>query len=414
MNFSPTPLEAPVETATAHRCAAIGLPRCMNAAEKRFPLTPEAVAAITRRGFTVLMEAGAAVSIHYPDEAYVRAGARIVPRRDTLQADIVIHLAPLDVADIRMLRRGALLLSLANFQRCNASEVVAELLHRRVINIAIDLIRDDHGNRPFGDILAELNGRSALTLAAAMLADPVNGKGILLGGIAGVIPCEVTIIGSCLAACAAARSALGLGATVRLFDDDVYRLRTALRQLGGGVIGSSIHPHALENALRAADILVLTGQGGPLPLEGNADGILKAKALIFDLSERPATAFPGLVPVDLGQFGYDESVRTTAYSLINRHIDGHDAPQQVLSPLRRPCFVNSGSAVPRTTAMALSDTFITLLSNIGAGESAGAMLPLTPGLQEATLTFMGKAVNREVADIAGVRHTDISLLLSLS
>ena len=286
-------------------------------------------------------------------------------------------------------------------------------MHRRIINIAIDLIRDDAGNRPFGDILSEINGRSALTLAAAMLADPVNGKGILLGGIAGVIPCEVTIIGSCLAACSAARSALGLGAMVRLFDDDVYRLRTALRQLGGGVIGSSIHPHALENALRSADILVITGEGNQLPVEGNVDCILKRKVLVFDLSDHPGTALRGLVPVDLGEFGQDADLRASAYALLNDRMAA-SADDPAAQPLRRPCFVNSGSAVPRTTAMALSDTFITLLNHISSCEGTGAILPLTPGLQEATLTFMGKAVNTEVARLAEVRHTDIRILLSLS
>lgn len=409
----PTPLEAPVETATRQRRASIGLPKCLNRSEKRFPLTPEAVAALTRHGFSVLFEEGAADSIHYSDAAYLKAGARRVGRLETLQADIVIHLAPLAVADIRLLRRGALLLSLANFTRGNAKEVILELMHRRIINIAIDLIRDDAGNRPFGDILSEINGRSALTLAAAMLADPVNGKGILLGGIAGVIPCEVTIIGSCLAACAAARSALGLGAMVRLFDDDIYRLRTALRQLGGGVIGSSIHPHALENALRSADILVITGEGNQLPVEGNVDCILKRKVLVFDLSDHPGTALRGLVPVDLGEFGQDADLRASAYALLNDRMAA-SADDPAARPLRRPCFVNSGSAVPRTTAMALSDTFITLLNHISSCEGTGAILPLTPGLQEATLTFMGKAVNTEVARLAEVRLTDIRILLSLS
>ncbi len=412
-DYGRVPMEVPVETVVPRRRATIGLPKCVNRAEKRFPLTPEAVAALTRNGFRVLIEEGAAASIHYNDNAYIKAGGRRASRHETLQADIVIHLAPLPVDDIKQLRRGALLLSLANLSRGNARVVIAELLHRRVINIAIDLIRDDAGNRPFGDIISELDGRSAMTLAAAMLADPVNGKGILLGGIAGVVPCEVTIIGSCLAACAAARSALGLGAVVRMFDDDVYRLRTALRQLGGGVIGSSVHQHALENALRSADVIIITGKGGPLPLEGNIECILKRKALVFDLSCNPGTAFAGMRLVDLGEFGDEDARRATSFALFNDACSfGEGGP--AANVRRRACLVNSGSAVPRTTAMALSDTFITLLNHISDCEGTGAMLPLTPGLQEATLTFMGKAVNEEVAHLAGVRHTDIRILLSLS
>lgn len=400
-----TPQEAAVEVATPRKRASVGLPKCMNSAEKRFPLTPEAVGALTRLGFSVLMESGAATYIHYPDSAYQRAGARIVPRRDALQADIVIHLAPLGIADIRMLRRGALLLSLANFSRPQGGAVVKELLARRVINIAIDLVRDERGNRPFGDILSEIDGRSAMTIAASMLADPVNGKGILLGGIAGVIPCEVTVIGSCLAACAAARSAMGLGAVVRLFDDDVYRLRSALRQLGDGVIGSSLHPHVLENALRTADVVVVTDRSTPLPIEGNPDGILKRKVLLFDLSETPGAALPTARQVDLGGLDTQDCREATGFAAIN---DLARLPEGCI------CFVNPGSTVPRTAAMALSDTFITLLNNIADCEGNGAMLPLTSGLQAATLTFMGKAVNERVARIAGIRCTDIRLLLSLS
>lgn len=400
------PLEAPAETAQARRRPTIGLPKCDNPAERRFPLTPEAVGALTRMGFVVKVESEAAAYIHYPDDSYVRAGASIVGRREALQADIVIHLAPLEIADIRILRRGALLLSLANFGRRQGPEVVRELVGRRIINIAIDLVRDHMGNRPFGDILSEIDGRSAMTIAASMLADPVNGKGILLGGIAGVIPCEVTVVGSCLAACAAARSAMGLGAVVRLFDDDVYRLRSALRQLGDGVIGSSVHPHVLENALRTADIVVVTGRSDALPVEGDINRILKRKALLFDLSESPGCAFPAARLVDLGEIDRHCCKSATGFAMANEMAADSDS--------KRVCFVNPGSTVPRTAAMALSDTFITLLNQIAGCGETGAVFPLTPGLQEATLTFMGKVVNERVARMAGMRCTDIGLLLSLS
>lgn len=403
---TPTPQEAPVETVCSRRKPVIGLPKCANPAEKRFPLTPEAVGLLTCNGFNVIIEADAAQSIHYSDSAYIKAGARIATRRDTLGADIVIHLAPLEVADIRLLCRGAMLLSLANFNRPQAREVIEELVKRKVVNIAIDLITDERGNHPFGDILSEINGRSAMTIAAAMLADPVNGKGILLGGIAGVIPCEVTVIGSCLAAMAAARSAMGLGAVVRIFDDDVYRLRTAIRQLGGGVIGSSVHPHALENALRTADVIVISDRSTPLPLEGNTDCLLKRKVLVFDLSASPAKAFPGMRAVDLGEIDIERAATCSSFALYNAAATQHGN--------RHTCFVNPGSAVPRTTAMALSDTFVTLLNQLAPRDASGPVSPLQPGLAEAALTFMGKVVNEKVAALAGMRFTDIRLLMSLS
>lgn len=388
---NPTPLESPVDTAVARRNLSIGLPRCVSSSEQRFPLTPEAVASLTNRGFAVVMEKDAACHIHYPDNAYLRAGAKIASRRETLEADIVIHLAPLPLGDISCLRRGALLLSLANFNRPNGADVIRRLLDRKVINIAIDMIADETGHLPFADILSEIDGRAAMVLASSMMADPVNGKGILLGGVAGVIPCEVVILGSNLAACAAARSAIGQGATVRMFDDDVYRLRRALRRLGEGVIGSSVHPNALENAIHTADVVIATSLRCRVVVDAEGERIMKKGVLVFDLSDEPGKAFPAMELVDLGE-------------------------QQPRSPLsgRHYCHFNVGSAVPRTSAMALSDTFITMLDDIAGCGACSSAIQLTGGLQKATLTFLGKAVNRRVAEIAGVRHTDINLLLSLS
>ncbi len=181
-----TPLPSPLEAATCRRRLTIGLPKCMTRSERRFPLTPEAARNLTERGFCLLMEPGAAESIHYPDGAYSKGGVRFVTRRETLQADIVIHLAPLSVPDIGQLRKGALLLTLANFGRREGQEVVRRLLERRVINIAIDLIVDGYGHRPFADVMAEVSGRAAVTIASGMMADSERGKGILMGGVAGV------------------------------------------------------------------------------------------------------------------------------------------------------------------------------------------------------------------------------------
>lgn len=388
---NPTPLESPVDTAVARKSLSIGLPRCVNSSEQRFPLTPEAVSALVNRGFAVVMEKDAARNIHYPDNAYLRAGARIASRRETLEADIVIHLAPLPLADIACLRRGALLLSLANFTRANGAEVIRRLLDRKVINIAIDLITDDEGHLPFADILSEIDGRAAMVTASSMMADPANGKGILLGGVAGVNPCEVVILGSNLAACAAARSAIGQGATVRMFDDDVYRLRRALRRLGEGVIGSSVHPNALENAIHTADVVIATSLRCRVVVDSDGEKIMKKGVLVFDLSDEPGKAFPAMELVDLGE-------------------------QRPHSPLsgHHYCHFNVGNTVPRTAAMALSDTFITMLDDIAGCGACSSAIQMTGGLQKATLTFLGKAVSRKVAEIAGVRHTDINLLLSLS
>ena len=206
-------------------CALPLSPCCSFRATARYSRGPEGAAILTERGYAVKIEAGAASALHFTDAAYLRAGASAAPRREVLAADIVISLTPPRPADITAMRRGAMLLTMLR-PEAQTREGVRALLDRHIIAIALDLVEDSEGNTPFADILSEIDGRSAIVGAAAMLATPYGGKGILLGGVAGIVPCEVTILGSGIAARAAARSAFGLGAMVRMFDNDVYSLRT--------------------------------------------------------------------------------------------------------------------------------------------------------------------------------------------
>ncbi|MDE5805751.1 MAG: hypothetical protein K2H58_05760, partial [Paramuribaculum sp.] len=370
----------------------IGLPRCTDPGERRFPLTPEGAGMLVEQGFQIWMQEGAAETIHYTDNQYASKGVRICGRDEALRADIVMHLAPLQPADIRKMRRGALLLTLSSMCRLTAA-TVRTLLERAIITVAIDLIHDSHGNSPFADILAEIDGRAAMARASSLLADSVHGKGILLGGVAGIVPCEVTVIGSGISACAAARSADGAGALVRMFDHDVYRLRRAERQLGGRVVTSALHPRVLSNALRTADVVIYTGVN-PLPVfDRETVDLMKRGVIIFDLTSDCGRAFPSVPTIDLALA----------------------SPLDIsLTEPSRACYINAGSAVARTAAMALSNTFITMLRDLVDCEGVTNALKLLPGLQCAALTFLGKPVSAEVARKVGMRHVDVNIYLTLS
>lgn len=344
------------------------------------------------QGFSVRIEAGAADSIHYTDNQYSSAGARVCPRTEAFSADIVIHLAPLSRADVRLLRRGALLLTLLSLARMEA-DTLAALLERHVIALAVDLIRDERGNMPFGDILSEIDGRAAMARASSFLADSVHGKGILLGGVAGVGPCEVTIVGSGIGACSAARSASGAGAIVRMFDHDIYRLRAASHELGPTVITSAMHPRVLNNALRSADVLIFSNVSPEFRFGSEDIACMKRGVIIFDLTDNPGKAFPSLPTIDLAL-----------------------ASPLDISPTEssRACYVNAGSAVARTAAMALSNMFVTMFQQLTDCEGVTNALTLQPGLQCAVFTFLGKIVNRRVADLFNRRVVDIRIFLTLS
>lgn len=387
-----TPLEQPAEVATGHRRFSIGVPASGQRQERRFPLTPEAVNILVDKGFTIKIERGGAEAIHYTDNRYSRAGAAITDRESTLRCDIVIHLAPLSIADVAAMRRGAMLLTLFSNGHGYSRPLVAALMQHGVLAIGLDLITDSEGHAPFADILSEIDGRASMAIASSLLADAVAGKGILLGGVAGINPCEVMILGSGIAARAAAMSALGLGARVRMFDSDVYSLRASLLRLGAGVDGSSPHPHVIENALKSADVVIATPMLRPIAIGSEQVEMMKRGVITFDVTTCPGATFPSLPTVDLNVARYCDNT-----------LDGH-----------RVCYINAGSAVPRTAAMALSDTLISMFDDLVTCEGLANAVKITPGVQGAALTFNGHAVNPTVARIAGCRPTDLALFLQLS
>lgn len=386
--LDPTPLEAPAAVEQRRRTITIGLPTCNVDGERRFPLTPEGAAMLIERGFAIRMQRDAAATIHYSDNAYVRSGVEIVGRDEALLCDIVIHLAPLPAGDVTRMRRGSMLLTLLHPCRRRPAEIKA-LLSRHIISIALDLVKDRQGNTPFADILSEIDGRAALAIAASLLADAVHGKGILLGGVAGIIPCETMIIGSGIAACAAAQSAAGAGSVVRIFDNDTYSLRAATRRLGEWAVGSVLHPRTVRATLRSADIVVCTDIDTSFEIDDSMVQEMKKGVVAFDLTSDCGRMIPSLPCVDLASArpGLEQG---------------------------RCCYVNAGSAVPRTAAMALSNTLLTMLHDIISCDGAVNALRLLPGLQAAACTFLGRAVNPRIADAAGVRCTDINLYLTLS
>jgi alanine dehydrogenase len=350
--------------------------------EARVALTPEAVEMLADRGLEIIVEQGAAQSIHYTDEAYARAGARLAQRPQTLLADMVIHLAPLPAADVNAMRRGAMLLTLADSGAYPADSIKA-LLSRGATAIALDRTRNSRGDLPLADIMAEVDGRAAIALATALLADPARGKGMLLGGIPGLIPCEVAIIGSGIGAIAAARSALGMGSVVRMLDNDIHSLRSASTALGPGVIGSSLHDRTLREALRTADVVVVaSAPTHPLDRSGLT---MKRGVVVIDISADPGMTFPTLKPA-----GWDTRAGDNHY------------------------YSRPGNAVPRTASMAISDTLTTMLDELLTASGATDALRLSPGLREATMALMGRAVDPDWARAAGQQPLNLSLFIEMS
>lgn len=388
-----TPQPQPVATAAGKNIITIGLPRNNSRNERRFPLTPEGVQMLTEAGYSIRMEHEAASTIHYHDPQYIRYGATVASHDEVMRSDVVISLALPALGDICRMRRGSMLLTLYNNRDTMTPELVQELMRMGITTIALDLIENSRDIKPFADILNEIDGRASMAIASSLLADAVHGKGILLGGVAGITPCETLIIGSNDTACAAARSALGMGAIVNMMDNDVYRLRHAVRQLGQGVVSSTLTPRGLDKALRSADVVIYTDIDRHITFDASDVAVMKRGVITFDLSNRAGAAFPSMTAVNLAE---------------------SSAADNSVSCHSRVCYINAGSAVPRTAAMAMSNIFVNLFSDITDCGTTSSALKLLPELQVATLTYAGKVVNARLAEAVGVRYSNISIYLALS
>ncbi|MCM1310290.1 MAG: hypothetical protein NC301_04580 [Bacteroides sp.] len=377
-------LEAPLAGDVLKRRITVGLPSGTAYGERRFPVTPEGATQLIDRNIAIKMERGGGDPIHYPDSAYARAGVDICSRVESLRADVIISPAPLSAAEAGTLRRGTLLITLLSAITDNPLYAKA-LLHAGVNVMAADLI-DHEGHRLIADILHEIDGCASIAIASALLTDPIHGKGILLGGVTGIVPCEVTVFGSGMGAIAAAHNALGMGATVRMFDSDLYSLRKASRVLNHVVISSAPHPNVVRGALRSADVVVVTPMRSPLTCGQNEISQLKRRALIFDLTAAPGATFPGIEVIDLAT----PKVQTMA------------AAETTV------CYANVGCRVPRTAAMAMSNALVANMDSVIA--AMGSLAEIPAAMRPAMLMFWGKCVNPTCAEILGIRSLDINLL----
>ena len=366
-----TPQEQAQATASRQRHLTLGIPAPVR--DRRLPLTPEAAAIISEYGIEVRIQQGAGVFVNYPDNRYAAAGARLTDRTETLDCDIVVSVEAPSAEDAAHLRRGATLLTLEP-QVDNAAALKA-LLERRICAISMRQIRDSEARHPFSDILGEIAGRAAVTMAATRLAevdaDTTVGKGILIGGIAGIVPCEAVIIGSGIAARAAASTALGLGATVRLFDDDTYGLRAAMDAM--------------------ADVIILTPTAMPYIISAASMSAAKRGVLVYDITDYDMCPLATMDTVDLA-----------------------DTERPHTRPHDTVCFRNLSAVVPRTTAMALSNALISLLPDLVDTRGVNSIASLRNGIQRAVYTCMGHVTNADLAHSMSRQYIDIALLGRLS
>lgn len=379
-----TPQEQPVAIDTMPNKISIGLPACDTARDRRFPLTPEGVEILVNAGYVVNIEKEAAKAIHYGDDAYTKRGAVVTDRLTTLHSDVIISIGRLSTLDLGCVSRGAALLTLSDAIDKNNIEKV---LDRKLTTVFLDNIRDRHGNYPVADLLSEIDGRAAMMKANELLADDCHGKGILIGGVSGVNPCETVILGGGIAAIAAAESAVGLGSIVRIFDNDVFGLNKAECVMNGKACELFPHPKVLKTALRTADIIIVASDS----IAWNEVGVLKSGVVVVDISNKPGHVFPQLPIADLL------------------------ATDRLFKNEGQVCYINAGKTVPRTVAMAFGSAIQPIFRRImREGKDLADAIISRKELKPAVATFAGRVTCRDLAERTGHSEVDINIFLNLS
>jgi len=370
----------------------IGIPKETFRGENRVALSPMAVSELVGRGHNTWVEEGAGHASNYTDSDYARAGATIVysPEEAFGRAQLVAKVQRPGPKEDDLLGRQQVLFSYLHLAAARQDQVQT-LLEKGVTAIGYEIIAEDDGELPLVKVFSDIAGQMCLPIASRCLEARSGGRGILLGGAPGVPPAEIVIIGAGNVGRSAARTAIGLGASVTLLDQNVNQLRRALRHSPGTLVTAIATPRHIEKALSYADVLIIAvsvGGGGRAPIVVSRQMVrsMKQGAVIIDIS------------VDQG--GAVETTRPTTL----------DDPIYVDEGVVHYCVPNLTASVPRTASRVLTNAALPFVLEI-AQEGLDVALRHHRALARGVFTYRGHCCNSEIAELFGLDHEPLGELL---
>jgi alanine dehydrogenase len=392
VSFSYNPMEETLAYAPKKNDLYIGIPKESSFQENRIALTPQAVMVLVSNGHNVVVEHQAGEASSFTDRDYSEAGAQIAYDKATVfKAGIIVKTAPISNEEIDLLQGDQLVFAPVHLPSMSA-QMLQRCLDKKIIAVALGNIKDAAGHYPIVRSMSQIAGIHVVELAAKYLSNQHGGRGILLGGIAGVPPANVVIIGAGMVGEYAARTALGCGAQVKVFDNSIYRLMRLQRTVGQSVFTSVIEPTELTRALQDADVAIgaLKPKGGLAPMVVTENMVMKmhAGSVILDVS------------IDNG--GCFETSEITT----------HEEPVFIKHDVIHYCVPNIASAVSRTASTAISNVMMPiLLSCADSIAHADSIIENKPGLLDATYLYKGKLTSKVLAQKFNLKYTDLQLIL---
>ena len=386
------PKEEHLETAVRFRRLSIGIPSDPKDDEKRAALTPESVNLLVESDNEVIIQKGAGAGANYSDKDYSENGAIITdsPAR-VYSSDVVIKVAPFSSKETEYLKGNQVIMSYLNVLKLN-EETLARLIGKKVTAIAFEKIRDETGVMPVVESMSEISGVTSILLASDYLSNHHGGKGVMLGGITGVTPTEVIILGANRAGEYAAKAALGLGSQVKIFDSSLERLRKFESIMGYRLQTSVFHPQVLKKALKSADVMI-----GAIELEDLRPWYYVTEDMVKSMKK-------GAVIIDLSidRGGCIETSECRAL---------HDPVYEKHGVIHFTAW-NLPSRVARTATIAFSNIFAPLLQKMADTGGITRLLKNDTGLRDGVYLYNGILTNETLGQKYGILSKDLDLLLS--
>ncbi|KRB53656.1 alanine dehydrogenase [Flavobacterium sp. CF108] len=384
------PQEEKLEVGRFKRELFIGIPKETSYQERRICLTPDAVNSLTYEGHRVMIESGAGESSSYTDKEYSDAGAEIT--KDTKRVfgcPLLLKVEPPTLAEIEMINPETTIISAIQLKTKKKAYFEA-LAQKKITALAFEYIKDEDGSYPAVKSLSEIAGTASILIAAELMITDEFGKGLLFGNITGVPPTEVVILGAGTVGEFAAKTAIGLGANVKVFDNSITKLRRLQNNLSQRIFTSTIQQKALLKALRRCDVAIGAMRGKercPIIVTETMVEHMKKGAVIVDVS------------IDTG--GCFETSEVTT----------HEKPTFIKNNVLHYCVPNIPSRYSKTASLSISNILTPYLHQIAEDGGLESAIRCNKGLKNGIYLYHGILTNKAIGDWFDLPDNDINLLV---
>ncbi len=384
------PQEEKLEIARKKGELFIGVPKESSKQERRICLTPDAVNSLTSHGHRVMMESGAGLASSYCDKEYSEAGAEITSDTNKVYGcPIILKVEPLTVKEIELVNPDTIVISAIQLKTRKKNYFEA-MTKKRITALAFEYIKDEDGSYPAVKSLSEIAGTASILVAAELMTNNDSGKGLLFGNITGVPPTDVVIIGAGTVGEWAAKTALGLGAGIKVFDNSITKLRRLQNNLNQRIFTSTIQHKSLLKALRRCDVAIGAMRGKdrcPVIVTETMVEHMKRGAVIVDVS------------IDTG--GCFESSEVTT----------HEKPTFIKHGVIHYCVPNIPSRYSKTASLSISNILTPYLLQIAEDGGIESAIRMNNGLRCGVYLYHGILTNTAIAEWFDLPVSDINLIV---